>query len=177
MNIFVLDENPILAAEYQCDKHVVKMLLETTQMLCAIHRVYTAEILTVGPKGKMVPSFIDPVKDSEIYKVTHFTHPCMVWARKTNENYNWLSLHWASLAAEYQKRYKMHHKCIDLILKYDEIFNAPAQLPFTGLTPFVQAMPDKYKCEDAVQAYRNYYKGEKASFAKWKLNNEPYWWR
>jgi hypothetical protein len=37
MNIFVLDKDPHAAAHYHCDKHVVKMILEAGQMLCAAH--------------------------------------------------------------------------------------------------------------------------------------------
>ena len=33
MNIFYLDSDPIIAAQMQCDKHVVKMILESTQLL------------------------------------------------------------------------------------------------------------------------------------------------
>ncbi len=45
----------------------------------------------------------------------------------------------------------------------------------SSLTPFAQAMPDQYRCEDAVVAYRKYYLGEKARFAKWKHTNAPSW--
>jgi hypothetical protein len=43
MNIFYLDKDPIKAAEYSCDKHVVKMILESAQMLCTAHRVLDGE--------------------------------------------------------------------------------------------------------------------------------------
>lgn len=36
MNIFVLSEGPVEAARMQCDKHVVKMIVETAQMLCTV---------------------------------------------------------------------------------------------------------------------------------------------
>ena len=39
MNIFYLDKDPVKAAEMSCDKHVVKMILESAQMLCTAKRV------------------------------------------------------------------------------------------------------------------------------------------
>ena len=44
------------------------------------------------------------------------------------------------------------------------------------ITEQPQCMPDEYKDNDYVIAYRNYYKGEK-TFAKWeKGRSEPRWW-
>ena len=39
MNIFYLDRDPVIAAQMMCDKHVVKMILESAQMLSTAHRV------------------------------------------------------------------------------------------------------------------------------------------
>ena len=39
MNIFVLDRNPVIAAQMQCDKHIVKMIVESGQMLSTVHRM------------------------------------------------------------------------------------------------------------------------------------------
>ena len=52
-------------------------------------------------------------------------------------------------------------------------------MPNIGPTPFAQAMPDEYKQEDAVEAYRAYYMGDKAAFAKWEwpTAQTPYWWK
>lgn len=37
-------------------------------------------------------------------------------------------------------------------------------------------MPDQYKVpDDAVKAYRDYYIGEKAGFAKWAYSSTPDW--
>ena len=44
MNIFYLHENPEICAEYHCDKHVVKMILETAQMLSTAHRIIDGEL-------------------------------------------------------------------------------------------------------------------------------------
>ena len=38
MNIFVLDKDPIISAQMQCDKHIVKMPLESAQM-CVVYGI------------------------------------------------------------------------------------------------------------------------------------------
>lgn len=151
MNIFILDNDPVKAAKQQCDKHVVKMVLETAQMLCGTYC-----------------SNISP------YKTTHYNHPCSIWSRQSKENYMWLIQHGLSLSAEYTERYGKVHKSQQVIEWCRDNMN---MLTFeeTGLTPFAQAVPEEYKNEDPVVAYRSYYLGEKAYMAKWK-QNKPEWW-
>ena len=147
MNIFVLDNDPFKAAEYQCDKHVVKMVLETAQLLCSAH-------------------------ETAPYKRTYYNHPCAIWTRSSLSNYMWLCEHGLGLAREYTFRYNKVHKSTEVIewarLNMPNILNL-------GLLPFAQAMPDKYKHEDAVVAYRNYYIHEKARLATWKHSACPAW--
>lgn len=156
MNIFVLDRSPSKAATYACDKHVVKMILETAQLLCSAY----PDAYKCGSCGE-VP-----------YKKTHYNHPCSKWARASSDNYEWLLAHGDALCEEYTNRYGKHHKSGEVISYCDR--HRPA-LPDIGLTPFAQAMPDVYKSEDPVAAYRSYYKGEKSSFATWK-NGPPHWY-
>lgn len=167
MNIFALDANPYLAAHYQCDKHVVKMILESCQLLCSVYP----------------PEFFKDIP----YKRTHYNHPCAIWARTSKENFDWLCLHTYHLIQEYQKRYNKEHKCqkvLDWVWKCEltlSLFHYLPDNPFKwkqeGLTEFPQCMPDQYKIpNNPVQAYRNYYKGEKVKFAKWKMGNIPEWW-
>jgi len=152
MNIFVLHESPQMSAQMQCDKHVIKMILETAQMLCTVASV----------QGCPTP-----------YRATHPKHPCTVWASQSSANWWWLIDHGMALCHEYTRRYNKIHKsqkvieyCMTLHLKF------PTSTP----TPFVQAMPPEYKQQDPVQAYRAYYKGEKSGFATWKTE-APAWWR
>ena len=154
MNIFVLSQNPILAAQMQCDKHVVKMILESAQILSTIQSKY-------GVQTK--------------YKPTHINHPCTKWAGSSQANYRWLVSHAKALCEEYTKRYNKVHACQELI--DGSLSIVPSVIPDIGLTEFVQAMPDQYKQIDPVQAYRNYYIGEKKSFAKWKHGNQPEWFK
>ena len=152
MNIFVLHENPEIAATMACDKHVVKMILETAQMMCTV----------VASYGHETP-----------YRATHAKHPCTIWAAQSRANWNWLVEHGMSLCDEYTKRYSKVHKSQRVI---EWCAMTHVDLPETPQTPFAQAMPPQYKNECAVTAYRNYYMGEKAYFATWKTQT-PNWWR
>tara|TARA_B100001250_G_scaffold359928_1_gene337092 strand:+ start:332 stop:796 length:465 start_codon:yes stop_codon:yes gene_type:complete len=152
MNIFILDQNPKIAATMLCDKHVVKMIVETAQILCTVSH---------GLGYVEAP-----------YRATHKNHPCTLWVAKSRENWNWLLEHGLEMCAEYTKRYGKIHKSQAVIEWCAKIPNPPK---WDKLTPFAQAMPVQYKDSNPVVAYRNYYKGEKSSFAKWKTQS-PSWW-
>ena len=92
MNIFRLDNDPFVAAYNQCNKHVVKMCLETAQLLSTAHRVLDGE--DANP---------------DLYKATHKNHPSAVWARENSSNYLWLMQHFDALLLEYAFRYYKRH--------------------------------------------------------------------
>ncbi len=144
MNIFILDSNPVKAAQYLCDKHIVKMCLEAAQMLSTI---------SGGP-----------------YKPTHTNHPCTIWARETLGNYRWLVVHGIAIGDEYRYRYGKDHKSMEAIKA------CIAYRPNESLvvTPFAQAMPEEYRNEDAVKAYRDYYMSKRA-FCDWTKRDYPEW--
>ena len=144
MNIFFLSRSPKEAAELHCDKHVVKMILESTQLLYSAHWVLNPE--NIPPNA---------------YKKTHINHPCAIWIRTSLTNYLWLcSLAW-NLCKEYQYRYGAHkvHKSEQHILWLLE--NPPLNIPRLGLTVPPQAMPDQYKQKDPIDGYRMYYVEDK----------------
>ena len=152
MNIFILDLNPYRAAEYHCDQHVIKMLLESAQMLCTIAQKY----------GCDAP-----------YRPTHAKHPCTLWLEQSRTNWEWLVELSRGLNEEYKKRYNKHidHKSWTVI----QSLTCPSELPDVGLTPFAQAMPEHYRNpNDVVQAYRAFYVGEKLTFATWKNSQTPF---
>ena len=154
MNIFILDNNPRLAAMQHCDKHVVKMILETAQMLSTVRS-------TMGLDHP--------------YKPTHKNHPCTVWASQTQENYVWLWHLGYWLSQEYTHRYGKIHKSSQLL--YDGKLDPPDADLFghQGLTPFAQAMPDCYKSDNPVDAYRSYYLGEKRHILSYTRREQPTW--
>jgi hypothetical protein len=154
MNIFFLHLVPSICALYHCNKHVVKMILETTQLLCSSHL--------------MTDSIYIPM-----YKLTHKNHPCSVWVRESLSNYIWLISLGKELCKEYTYRYKKIHKCQNMI---EELGDNLPQIPDLGFTSPAQAMPDMYKDEgDVVMAYRTYYYFDKNYLLSWKERNEPEW--
>tara|TARA_A100001391_G_scaffold98378_1_gene65223 strand:- start:1358 stop:1840 length:483 start_codon:yes stop_codon:yes gene_type:complete len=155
MNIFVLDRHPVTAAQMQCDRHVVKMVLESAQMLCT-------SINMLGGQAQ--------------YKTAHVNHPCSVWARETLGNFLWLYDHGMALAKEYTHRYGRVHKSQQVI---QHCIDSVRDLPLADLrrTPHPLCMPDKYKTDDPVESYRKFYLGDKATFAQWnKQTPPPSWW-
>lgn len=173
MNVFVLDKDPAVAAKYHVDKHVVKMIVETAQLLCTAHRVCDGTPLVVQRKRKHTEYVLSDTRNDILYKASFVNHPCNVWARETKQNYEWLSKLGVCLVKEYTHRYHKLHKTEPLIQFLHDC--TPKNIKDEYLTPFAQAMPDQYKNPNAVQAYRDYYMGEKKRFATWKTQI-PYWW-
>ena len=157
MNIFYLHNDPQICAEYHCDKHVVKMILEYAQLLSTAHHELDGE-----------PSI-------ECYKSTHKNHPSAVWARQSKRHYRWLYRLLSHTCREYSKRYiKIHATEAKGIVS--NLMQLPYQLQATGCEDPPQCMPNEYKSINTIRAYRNYYIGEKGRFAKWK-NGSPSWWQ
>ena len=135
MNIFVLDENPVTAAKYACDKHVVKMILESAQMLCAVQPEGTAP-----------------------YKRSFYNHPCTKWANEFVTNWQWLLAHGLAMCNEYTARYGKVHTCQKTLLAAKEILPTadPQGRSGKGPTPFVFAGPDEFKYDEGIDIYDKY---------------------
>tara|TARA_R100001082_G_C4316746_1_gene139266 strand:+ start:189 stop:686 length:498 start_codon:yes stop_codon:yes gene_type:complete len=159
VNIFYFYECPVLSAIAQPDKMLVKMPLETAQMLCTAHRELDG----------------DEYADANgLYKRAYWNHPCNIWARETSGNYNWLYKHFISLCNEYQFRYGRQHA--SLIKLEDVLKPHPVNITIGDMTPLAQAMPEEYKHANAIVAYRNYCINEK-HYAKWERGRtKPFWW-
>jgi len=154
MNIFVLDRDVRKCAEYHNDKHVVKMILESAQLLCGVHHM------------------VEQNTDEVPYRLSHKNHPCSIWARENISNYLWLCELGLELCKEYSYRYEKRHKSQDVI---EWCLTNPPSLPEEDFTEPPKAMPEEYKVDDVVQSYRNYYLGDKKYFSKWKKREVPYW--
>ena len=112
MNLFILNDDPILAAQQQCDKHVVKMIIESAQMLSTTHRMVDGKMERRPSKsGSMLQYFYhgDKEKEMTLYKACHFNHPCTIWTRENTANYNWHYKHFIALCDEYTHRYGRTH--------------------------------------------------------------------
>ena len=156
MNIFALDYDPVKAALYHNDKHCVKMVTEYAQLLSIAHHLNGSGC-------------------NEMCKITHVMHPCSVWTRLTRANYEWLNELYHETAKQYQARYNRIHEGFS---KYEKYLRKPPAKLKGPITTFALAMPDQYKHPDPVEAYRAFYIGEKAHFAKWRSPSTiPYWFQ
>ena len=151
MNLFYLDECPEKAAQYQCDVHVVKMILETAQMLSTAH---------IELDGIQVA-----------YKATHKNHPSTVWVRSNTMCYRWAWQHLKALGEEYTRRYGKVHKTIAEHL--DTLAQYPINMAYGEFTDPPQCMYDECKHEDTVTAYRQYYN---AKAEEWLAGGRPMRW-
>jgi hypothetical protein len=158
MNIFVLDSNKQKCAEYHNDKHVVKMILESVQILSTVAR---NNGLNVG------------------YKPTHKNHPCVKWAASSKANWIWLAELTYYLHDEWRHRFhssdNTQHKSFEVLKSLVRNYNK-INIPEVGLTKLAQAMPETYRDNDPIKAYRNYYINEKKHLAKWTNREKPYWY-
>ena len=154
MNIFVLDLDPILAARMACDKHVVKMVLESSQLLCS------------------------PYENTAPYKRSHYNHPASKWTRESKQNYEWLIKYAEELSREYSYRYGKIHKsssviswCTDNIEKIkfnSEILTEHAQC-------FGDFFEQCYTPNNPVEGYKKYYKIAKKHILKYTKREIPNW--
>lgn len=161
MNIFCLDSDPVIAAQQHCDKHCVKMILESAQLLCTAFHLQSIN----AP-----------------YRKTHENHPSAIWTRKTRGNFEWLVDHSDALSKEYTFRYGKIHKTSEVI---SWIKQNKHLLTFDSdqLTEFSVAISPTQNCRQhpdfekssVVDKYRLYYKLDKASFCKWTNRPTPAW--
>ncbi len=153
MNIFVLDTDIALCAQYHCDKHVNKMILESVQILCTV----------LNERGFETP-----------YQSTHRQHPSIRWVNHSYDNFLWLAELAGALNREYRFRYEKDRDHASIRVLGDILHYCYES---RGLTEFAQAMPDEYKISgNAVAAYRAYYQAEKQRFARWTARPAPGWW-
>ena len=175
MNIFYLHNEPKECARQHCDKHVVKMIVETAQLLSTAHRVLDGVRYEDRTKNNRrihrwkLPDF----RDSSMYKASHIEHPSNQWTRSSSANYYWLHGLLVGLICEYEHRYKRTHKTEEVV---DLLNVLPDNIHYGGFNEPTPAMPDKYKVKgNSIQSYRNYYIGEK-QFATWTNRDTPEWY-
>jgi hypothetical protein len=189
MNIFYLHFDPKTCAQYHCDKHVVKMIIEYAQLLSTAHRIldgteYIEQKYVQGSFParwrKMKRWKLDDHREPILYKASHINHPSGVWVRQSLDHYQWLWNLASELCQEYRHRYggekDKQHKTSLVIQK---LSFAPDNIARNGLfTEPPQAMPVDAKIPgDSISAYRNYYKMYKTRFATWKNREIPEWYK
>jgi len=175
VNIFYLSNNPTECAQQHVDKHVVKMILEYGQLMSTAHRVLDGQPYYGKTKNnRNIQRWLLPDSREEvIWKASHFNHPSGIWVRQSSDHYKWLYSLWLEMLNEYTHRYNKIHSAV----RMKQVFNQlPENIPHKGwLSDPTPAMPVEYKVPNSIQSYRNYYKGDKKSFAVWKNRDTPTW--
>jgi hypothetical protein len=170
MNIFVLSRNVRSCARMHCDRHVVKMPLETAQLLS------TALYLADPPAWEQLHAA------GQAYKPSHQQHPCALWTRASINNYLWLCRLGIELCEEYSYRFgerggseeePRRHKSAAVIRSLRE--HAPLLPKLRHVTDFATVVPDDCQVGDAVLCYREYYLHHKSAFARWTKRAPPAW--
>ena len=155
MNYFYVEKDPTSAAQALCDKHVVKMILETAQMLSTAHR------LLETPQAPFV------------YKPTHSNHPSTKWLRSSQIAYKHGLQHLCALFDEYRHRYNKTHATERLLPYLSQVPEALPDLPFVEPP---QCMYDECRGSDTVEAYRSYYRVRRSEIdMRWTKREAPAW--
>ena len=156
MNIFVLDRDPRTAARHHCDKHVVKMVVETGQILSTAHFILGNGDCPVS-----------------CYKPYNPRHPSVIWTAETLGNYRWTRRLFAALSDEFAFRYGKDHATWNRLRELPE----PTSLADRKVTDFAVCVPDScVVVNDPVKSYRLYYLRHKKPFARWTRRRPPRWW-
>jgi hypothetical protein len=142
VNIFYLAHSPNDCAKMHCDKHVIKMILETAQLLSTAHH----------ERGSTAP-----------YKPTHRNHPSAVWVRSGVKQYRWAYSLLEALSAEYTLRYGKVHKTWERCS--EALSEPPTAIHDIEWSEPPQCMPEECKHKSAVIAYRRYYEFKRAEWA------------
>ena len=187
MNIFVLDNDITKCAQAHMDKHVTKMILESAQLLCTSK--WVTDILGY------IPRFLTPAESKKVrdlataaryvplgtriaegfpaeYLPFGINHPSCIWVRSSLSNWEWLIELTEAMQTEALYRGFKPHKSMEVLREMP----IPYDLDEPNLTPFGMSMPDEYKQEDPIEAYRLYYQLDKSHIAVWTKRGAPNWW-
>ena len=154
MNVFVTEQCPYKSAEVLPDKHIVKMPLETCQMLAV---VYSKWYFNWGDD-------LLPKKDGSPYntkKGAFRGHPCTVWAAEDINKTAWLIAHGVALCYEYWKRYDKIHSCSKTIQEAREVFTKQTKKDLSihkDVKDFAFAGPDEFKYDTSIDIFTQYKK-------------------
>ena len=176
MNLFFLSRNAREAAQAHANKHVVKMVLETAQLLSTGHRLLDGtRAAGVSKSGRKQTTWVLPDRDREeaLYRATHANHPVAVWIRASRAHYEWTYSLFVELMKEYTFRYGKTHACGKLV---EALASPPAGIPDAGWVDPPACMPDIYRdSKDVVTCYRAYYREGKKDLLAYKSREAPAW--
>lgn len=183
MNIFILSTDPVEAAKMQCNAHIVKMVIESAQMLSTAHRVLDGRPEKHPSKSgkRLINKYIHQTKelDDVLYGAVHQNHPCTKWTMVSNNNYTWHYIHFIALCDEYTHRYGKIHGT-DSRLR-EVLRTPPRNIPIAPKTQFCLAMHSRPECmfpHDPVKSYRMFYQTKQERFNMvWSKREVPDWFQ
>jgi hypothetical protein len=167
MQLFFLSLCPREAAKFACDKHAVKMPLETAQIISTVwYRVNRSAYKLYARLGWLFKPW------------TNLQHPSILWVEQSFANYKWALDYWGAILEQYTLRYGQTHRCQAMYNNVVTMMPDPSltREEFVAMTPEFQAVPVELKSDDPVETYRRVYIRDKAYFARWKFTEKPYWW-
>lgn len=176
MNIFFLSANPRRCARWHCDKHVVKMILESTQIL------YTALHVNGGTAIIEESAPICKSTGKRGYKKHAAKHPSVLWASASLPHYLWLCRMALCLVDEHMFRFKPkeRHSCEEHLLWLQKTPPPGLSSKLKWLSDPTPAMPEEYKIYGSIVAcYWAYYAGSKQErgLLKWTGRQVPHVFR
>mgnify|MGYP000256225461 FL=1 len=183
MNIFALSPVPEIAAKWHCDTHVIKMIVESGQMLSTAHRILDGamdrRLSKTGKTRVRYWELDDECYESVLYKAVHTGHPCTIWTMASHLNYKWHYELFKALCKEYTLSYnKIHLSELKLL---DLLKDPPKNIKKSYMTPFALAMGAAPECinhNDPVGSYQQFYQTKQDRFVmKWSERETPYWFK
>lgn len=161
MNLFFIESTPEDCARSYVDKHVTKIMLEATQMLCTAARRHG-------------------FAQEHLYKETYPRHPMTIWVGDSSEHFMWTLTHAQALYAEYLRRYQNRttYRRLRLALATVKAMSVTIvrSIPDHSWHRPPQCMPDQYKAADYRTAYRLYYAIGKEHLHAWRAPaKKPGW--
>ena len=148
MNIFVTDPSPTTSARHLPDKHIVKMPLETCQML------------SIVCSDKWGHGYGDLHRlDGQAYKTdkgAFRNHPCTIWANSCLKNTWWLLAHGLALCDEYEHRYGKSHSCKNTLIEATTIIPLATDTWHDVPSSFTFAGPDEFKYDTSIDIFTAY---------------------
>ena len=165
MNMFTVEDSPEESAYALCDKHSVKMISESTQMISHYIRAIHPNV-----KSDKMPALAK----------SHFSHPVTVWTLKHVDNASWHLRHLIALNNTYTSRYGREHvyrPLTDIFSLYIRSDNQPKFFPVCVHDDCIASgvLLRSGTLAEAIASYRADYNKHKAYFAKWKMGNVPVW--
>lgn len=158
MNIFAIEGDAktgeidwVKSAQSQDNYRVVKMILESCQILSTV----------LNEQGFQAP-----------YRSFNPKHPSCLWAAESSNNFANLVAHTQAMLEEYTLRFGKTHKCEQVLAKILEIYD-PGKFATNEPTPLKLAMPDSFKHENPVLAYRKFYASKPR--IRYPKNRVPKW--